>query len=184
MNRSVIFLIKAMSDINEVIEKYTNMIHSIVQKNISLKNDLYEDYIQEGYEALIGAYHNYDSNKSKFCTYAYHAIKNRIIAYINKDIRQYKSREASVEDYNINKIDEGDIYNKGLSRVIVKKLFDKVTLTKKQYDCIRYRFGFDGDPKTFEQIGNIMGIKRPSAYQLYKNAMTRFKTFIKENEQT
>jgi RNA polymerase primary sigma factor len=59
----------------------------------------------------------------------------------------------------------------------INKLLEK--LSSKQRDIIRLRFGFEnGQTKTLEEIGQIMGVTRERIRQIEKKALERLKILI------
>lgn len=52
-------------------------------------------------------------------------------------------------------------------------------LTEKQQTVIRMRFGFDGDPKTLEEVGHHFGVTREAVRQLEKKALKNLKLLAK-----
>ena len=76
----------ADSEEKMVIDNYGLVVSQAV-KFIAQKQDL-DDYIQIGLIGLLKAIRNYDSEKSKFSTFATVCIRNEILKFIKKQNRQ------------------------------------------------------------------------------------------------
>lgn len=83
----------------EMIIKYTRLVHYVAQKyNSSLKPGMldYDDLVQEGMIGLVNAIKFHDPEKGSFKTYAYHWISGKIRVAIDDRAGTFKSRRSWV----------------------------------------------------------------------------------------
>ncbi|CCQ90906.1 RNA polymerase sigma factor [Nitrospina gracilis 3/211] len=68
-------------------------------------------------------------------------------------------------------------YDDQIMRDTLRKKIDDLLhhLSPREEKIIRMRFGFDGDPKTLEEIGQAMGLSRERVRQIEKRAKMRLK---------
>ncbi|WP_285766419.1 sigma-70 family RNA polymerase sigma factor [Peribacillus sp. SI8-4] len=71
-----------MTDFSAITEKFTPMIHHIIQSLSIYKNK--EEYFQVGLIALWESYRNFNADHGKFHNYAYTVIKGRIMNELKK----------------------------------------------------------------------------------------------------
>ena len=65
-----------------------------------------------------------------------------------------------------------------------EKIFEYLNKLSERYrEVIMMRYGFEGEPKTFQEIGKSLGITRQRAEQIEKTVLRMITTMIKEDGQ-
>ena len=95
------------------------------------------------------------------------SINSKVDDYENTELGDFISDEQeSPEEYFI---------NKNMSKEI-KKLLIQCNLSERMNNVLIYRYGLDGsDPKTLEEIGQILGVTRERVRQIELNALNKIK---------
>ena len=91
----------SMITASDYFDKYIPLVHKIFNKYFSDQMNYREDLIQEGYMALWNACGGFDESLGiKFITYAYRAIKNGMVTYIERFIYKYpvQSLDAAISE--------------------------------------------------------------------------------------
>ena len=148
--------------LNEKIYKYTQAVKKLEQKfGIEPTEDVLADYLGYSVEDV-------------------NAIKN--IIYCNN----YVSLDGYIGDEDDNSLldfiaDESNVeeeyYRSELNTVVEEVLG---TLTEKEAEVIRYRFGFiDGKKRTLEEVGNIYGVTRERIRQIETKAIRKLRNPVR-----
>ena len=154
----------------KLIEDNINLVYYVVKKYYP--NYLHdEDIIQEGMVGLCKAVNGYDSDKSKFSTYATQCILNQIRYYFRQNSKHYEVLSydrviENVEDESLTFLDTiyGD-EDVGLGVINFKMFYEKLSESEQELiDLLAIR--------TEREIGKILGIPQGS--------VSRKKTLIKK----
>ena len=153
-----------------LIEDNINLVYYVIKKYYP--NYLYdEDIVQEGMVGLCKAVNAYDSDKSKFSTFAARCILNQIKYYFRKnskhyDVLSYDRVIENIEDESITFLDmicgEEDV---GLGVINFKMFYEKLSENEQEFvDLLATH--------TEREIGEILGMAQGS--------VSRRKTIIKK----
>lgn len=151
--------------------KYSKYINDDIVKlvyNIAFsynKNFLdFDDLIQEGFLGLYKAYNSYNSSKNvSFKTYAYYWIKKQISEYVKKNRKIKIFEEFELEDLSYEEKFDFDEKN------IDFKTDELDFLEQKVLDL------FYNHKKTFNEISEILNLKREKIRQIYSKALRKIK---------
>lgn len=102
----------------QVLRDYEPMIHHIIQKK-NLYGE-FQDLMQEGRIALMKALDTYSPEKSKFSSYAFTVIKNRLFSYVKRN------------NTTVNGKGHGGIYMVGDGILEVTPTYDKTNEVKEE----------------------------------------------------
>ncbi len=185
------------------LEQNLGLVISVVSKYFPCYVDIL-DLIQEGNIALNKAIELFNpSLGNEFSTYAYHAIRNNIITYLNKS--QKKHNHLSLEE-DINNIEEinnkpnksnktlmeilPDISNVDLNEQVeesnIKEVISNLInrINKPRWKAVlELRYGFrDGMCYTYEEIGVIINTHRSRVEQIDKALLKNLNNCINKNE--
>ena len=83
---------KQEMEFNEIVEKYSQMIYSIIHKLHIQQNE--EEFYQEGLIALWYAWTRYEESKANFSTYAYWTVRGMLLNLIKEDRRFHETHCA------------------------------------------------------------------------------------------
>ncbi len=201
--------------LDELLEKNRGVICKLANKYLrAAKEHEFDDLFNSGVIGFINAAKRYDFNnekKASFITYAVHYINRYIYDCVNgrsdKEIENNKlynstislytpiGNEEDVElldtiedvDYSFENIDY-QILLKQLRNELEEVMKDKLTL--KQREVIQFRYGWNTEPMTLKEIGDILGHTRERIRQIEAKTlrdirktpwgMTKGKEYVKE----
>lgn len=149
-----------------------------------------DDLISIGTIGLIKGIDSFDDSKNiRLATYAARCIENELLMMMrsdkksSKDMYLYDSIGSDKEGNEINLLDiieyeDEDIVERITMDGYIEKLdmVMKKTLTDREYDIIRLRYGLDGDnEKTQREIADKYGISRSYVSRIEKTALNKLK---------
>ncbi|MCI5587632.1 MAG: RNA polymerase sporulation sigma factor SigK [Lachnospiraceae bacterium] len=149
-----------------------------------------DDLISIGTIGLIKGIDSFDDSKNiRLATYAARCIENELLMMMrsdkksSKDMYLYDSIGSDKEGNEINLLDiieyeDEDIVERITMDSYIEKLDEimKKTLTDREYDIIRLRYGLDGDnEKTQREIADKYGISRSYVSRIEKTALNKLK---------
>lgn len=149
-----------------------------------------DDLISIGTIGLIKGIDSFDESKNiRLATYAARCIENELLMMMrsdkksSKDMYLYDSIGSDKEGNEINLLDiieyeDEDIVERITMDSYIEKLdvVMKKTLTDREYDIIRLRYGLDGDnEKTQREIADKYGISRSYVSRIEKTALNKLK---------
>lgn len=149
-----------------------------------------DDLISIGTIGLIKGIDSFDDSKNiRLATYAARCIENELLMMMrsdkksSKDMYLYDSIGSDKEGNEINLLDiieyeDEDIVERITMDSYIEKLdmVMKKTLTDREYDIIRLRYGLDGDnEKTQREIADKYGISRSYVSRIEKTALNKLK---------
>lgn len=177
--------------LDELLEKNRGIINKIANKYLrATKEHEFDDLFNSGVIGFINAAKRYDFNnerKASFITYAIHYINRFIYDCVNgrsdKEIENNKLYNSTVSlykpigndedvklvdtiegvDYSFENIDY-QILLKQLRNELEEVMRDKLTL--KQREVIQFRYGWNTEPMTLKEIGDILGHTRERIRQI------------------
>ena len=156
--------------------------------NVGVKD--MDDLISIGTIGLIKGIDSFDDSKNiRLATYAARCIENELLMMMrsdkksSKDMYLYDSIGSDKEGNEINLLDiieyeDEDIVERITMDSYIEKLDEimKKTLTDREYDIIRLRYGLDGDnEKTQREIADKYGISRSYVSRIEKTALNKLK---------
>lgn len=201
--------------LDELLERNRGIINKIANKYLrATKEHEFDDLFNSGVIGFVNAAKRYDfsnEKKASFITYAVHYINRYIYICVNgksdKEMENNKlfnstvslytpvGKEEDVElldtiedvDYSFENIDY-QILLKQLRSELEEVMRDKLTL--KQREVIQFRYGWNTEPMTLKEIGDILGHTRERIRQIEAKTlrdirktpwgMTRGKEYVKE----
>ncbi|MCY9853344.1 RNA polymerase sigma factor RpoD/SigA [Vibrio mediterranei] len=93
-----------------------------------------------------------------------------------------KDHLQTIDDDDVFELPEKDIATQNLNKALLS-LVD--SLPEKQRTILHHRFGLlDDEPKTLEQVGEIVGVTRERVRQIQKNAMETLRDKLKRQDVT
>lgn len=149
-----------------------------------------DDLISIGTIGLIKGIDSFDDSKNiRLATYAARCIENELLMMMrsdkksSKDMYLYDSIGSDKEGNEINLLDiieyeDEDIVERITMDSYIEKLdvVMKKTLTDREYDIIRLRYGLDGDnEKTQREIADKYGISRSYVSRIEKTALNKLR---------
>lgn len=149
-----------------------------------------DDLISIGTIGLIKGIDSFDESKNiRLATYAARCIENELLMMMrsdkksSKDMYLYDSIGSDKEGNEINLLDiieyeDEDIVERITMDSYIEKLdvVMKKTLTDREYDIIRLRYGLDGDnEKTQREIADKYGISRSYVSRIEKTALNKLR---------
>lgn len=152
-----------------------------------------DDLISIGTIGLIKGIDSFDESKNiRLATYAARCIENELLMMMrsdkksSKDMYLYDSIGSDKEGNEINLLDiieyeDEDIVERITMDSYIEKLdvVMKKTLTDREYDIIRLRYGLDGDnEKTQREIADKYGISRSYVSRIEKTALNKLRIVL------
>lgn len=152
-----------------------------------------DDLISIGTIGLIKGIDSFDDSKNiRLATYAARCIENELLMMMrsdkksSKDMYLYDSIGSDKEGNEINLLDiieyeDEDIVERITMDGYIEKLdmVMKKTLTDREYDIIRLRYGLDGDnEKTQREIADKYGISRSYVSRIEKTALNKLRIVL------
>ncbi|MEQ8154994.1 MAG: sigma-70 family RNA polymerase sigma factor [Clostridiaceae bacterium] len=150
-----------------------------------------EDLKQEGYIGLITAANRYDLNnhkKAKFITYATYWIYQKMQRFIScRNTNDEKSLNESIGDDEGNTKelidsleDENNHYESIEDKIFNQQLRAEIEeammiLTLRQREVLKLHYGFDMEPMTLQEIGDLFEIDRKTAYSQEVTALGKLR---------
>lgn len=149
-----------------------------------------DDLISIGTIGLIKGIDSFDESKNiRLATYAARCIENELLMMMrsdkksSKDMYLYDSIGSDKEGNEINLLDiieyeDEDIVERITMDSYIEKLdvVMKKTLTDREYDIIKLRYGLDGDnEKTQREIADKYGISRSYVSRIEKTALNKLR---------
>lgn len=119
---------------SELLSGYCNIVRDLANKYYRVGCDDYENYVQEGYIALIDAIYGYKDESIEFSTFCYTAIKNHLLSVLRYDNQLSPlSRDAVClkRDFEKCRKSLGDFCQD-------EEIFEKLSWTKKQIELYRH----------------------------------------------
>lgn len=127
---------KLTEEQKKMVENNHNLIYGYCMKKKLNIDDWYGDLAI----SLCEAVQNYDSNKSKFSTYAYKYFDNKVL-YINRENR-FEKRKINLLKTEIDTENISEEYNDKVSKKVLK---DKYYTLDSEYNCNLIMEKFDND---------------------------------------
>lgn len=173
---------------NKLIEHNLRLVAHIMKKYYTAAEDS-DDLISIGTIGLIKGINTYRSDKGvRLATYASRCIENEILMY-------FRSRKKTAGDVSLNEALDTDSEGNGLSVMDVvayeddldeklgneelcRRLHEVIdtTLTKREAEIIRLRYGIDGTaPKTQQETAESCSISRSYVSRIEKRALEKLK---------
>ena len=173
---------------NKLIEHNLRLVAHIIKKYYANAEDC-DDLISIGTIGLIKGINTYRSDKGvRLATYASRCIENEILMY-------FRSRKKTAGDVSLSDTLDVDGEGNGLSvmdvvayeddldeRLSSEELCGKLrtvidtTLTKREAEIIRLRYGLDGaEPKTQQETAEICSISRSYVSRIEKRALEKLR---------
>lgn len=152
-----------------------------------------DDLISIGTIGLIKGIDSFDDSKNiRLATYAARCIENELLMMMrsdkksSKDMYLYDSIGSDKEGNEINLLDiieyeDEDIVERITMESYIEKLdvAMKKTLTDREYNIIRLRYGLDGDnEKTQREIADKYGISRSYVSRIEKTALNKLRIVL------
>lgn len=152
-----------------------------------------DDLISIGTIGLIKGIDSFDDSKNiRLATYAARCIENELLMMMrsdkksSKDMYLYDSIGSDKEGNEINLLDiieyeDEDIVERITMDSYIEKLdvAMKKTLTDREYNIIRLRYGLDGDnEKTQREIADKYGISRSYVSRIEKTALNKLRIVL------
>lgn len=164
---------------NQIVQSNLRLVVSIAKKHVSPLSEFFE-MVSDGNMSLMRAVDKFDYSRGfKFSTYASWAImKNFARTVPDERVRRDRyqtGREEFLETAVGTAPEEHENDFLPLVRSTVEKLL--ASLSERERDIIRLRFGLDGAgvPATLEQIGQQFGVSKERIRQLEARAMGKLR---------
>jgi RNA polymerase primary sigma factor len=151
------------AEIRSSLEKYVPMAKSIAKKYVN-SNLSYDDLVQEGLLGLLEAEDKYNFQKgTKYSTFAYTVMKNRILTYCTKE---QKARR------NLYPLDEKRKNEPRRKAESINLFYMPNEMPEMERKVLRHIYK---EGKTLKEASGLLGIRRERAAQLKKLALRRLK---------
>lgn len=177
--------------LSTLIEQNTGIVYKLVNKfYIEGTNSIdKEDLEQEGFIGLIIAANKYDFNnpkKANFITYAIHWIYSKISRFINQ---KNTNNEISVytptneedttlldmlkDEKNQYEVVEDRLYHEQLRNELETVMRENNTLRERE--VLKLNYGWDNEPMTLKEIGELFNVTGSMARQIKAKAMRKLR---------
>lgn len=161
--------------INQLIKRLTFLVCARIKHH---KNSpFYDDLLQEGKLGILKAIQDFDPERGRnFFMFATWHIQTKIRRFLQKENQKREIPSGDIFGnetlYSDPEISFG-IETREDQAIILKALS---FLSDGDRNVIIMRFGFDGEgPKTFQQIGRVLGISKQRAQQIEVGALKRLR---------
>lgn len=150
-----------------------------------------EDYMQEGFLAVLRAAEHFNPDKgASFKTYAWAAVKNAIYTIIRKEYNNLfgvelpedeNEQQTDQENEDDEVITEPDLYRLNPEQVLIQKewtnnIHDSIwQLTPRENTWIRFRYGFGNDPHSLAESARTFYLSENRGNDLEKSALKHLK---------
>lgn len=155
---------------NRLVSRLAFLVHSKIRAHRGLP--IYDDLLQEGRLGIMRALEDFDPERGKnFFMFATWHIQTRVRRFLGREMRR---KETPVGDALLTESApeiRGELETKEDRKALMKALS---FLPDSDRRVLVMRFGFDGEePRTFQQIGNALGISKQRAQQIEAGALRR-----------
>lgn len=155
-------------------------LHEQLQKNKKAVKILYEELHREPTDEEVVDYineHKMLVQKNSIMTLEKYREYNK---YFSNEISLYTTIGEEEDSFLIDFIEDEDTSNveDEATGELVRNKIDEVlndVLTPKEKNIIYLRYGFNGEPKTLEEIGQIYGVTRERVRQIQVKALNKLK---------
>lgn len=161
--------------INQLIKRLTFLVCSKIKCH---KNSpFYDDLLQEGKLGILKAIQDFDPERGRnFFMFATWHIQTKVRRFLQKETQKREIPSGDIfgnETLYDNPETSFGIETCEDQRIILKALS---FLPDSDRNVLIMRFGFDGEePKTFQQIGRVLGISKQRAQQIEVGALRRLR---------
>ncbi len=158
--------------VNQVVSRLTFLVHSRIR--VHKGSPLYDDLLQEGRLGIMRALQDFEPERGRnFFMFATWHIQTRVRRLL---LREARRSEIPFGDMLMaeNQEEHHDHLEEGESRTAIMRALS--FLPDNDRRVLVMRFGFDGEePRTFQQIGNALGISKQRAQQIEAGALRRLR---------
>ena len=162
-----------------IVSKLSFLVQSRIKKY--KKKNYYGDMLQEGRIGILKAIRKFDKKRSdNFINFALYYIRLQLrIFFSEKKYTYTNANNKNIINYTINKFEEeeyenNEVFNKCDNFLSVKKAINLLTNGDSR-KILTLHFGFDGVPKTFEQISKILGVTKQRIQQIQIGVLEKLK---------
>ncbi len=172
---------------NHIVNANVRLVVSIVKKFADLKNN-FDELFSEGVLALMRAADKFDYARGyRFSTYATCAIRRELANYVEKQARRRQRFHSGVGDLLQTSLEppmpaslppqtHSDLYLK------LKKLLSSLDGREKKILMARYGFHSDERKRTFQNLGEELGVCKERVRQLEARALQKLRKLAKDVE--
>jgi len=163
---------KKASLANQVVSRLTFLVHSRIR--LHKGSPLYDDLLQEGRLGIMRALQDFEPERGRnFFMFATWHIQTRVRRLL---LREARRCEVPAGDMllteNLTGMPDRLEANESCGAIMKALSF----LSDSDRRVLVMRFGFDGkEPRTFQQIGNELGISKQRAQQIESGALLRLR---------
>ena len=187
-----------------LVESNLELVESLAEKmmnrNLHRSSLTVDDLVSAGYEGLLEAAFNYDSERNVyFKTYATKCIWNTMVAEINRWFPSYTIEVVEImngkpvfvkkkEDL-FTRVDDSEDYPtpsvccdwEAEEASLFETLDDALAhLENKERRLIRARLGYDGKEMKFREIADECGVSTQAVHKHYNNTVSKLRTFFED----
>lgn len=162
-----------------------------IANRLSNSKDDFDNYFSEGSSILLYAISKFDYSRGfRFSTYATHAIQRHLYRVIQKESKQ----AVNLPDENIEFFESGaprkqeaPEYRSEQAEPFTAEVLSRIDdiLDEREKMIVRGRFGLDGtgEEKTYQVLGDALGLSKEGARQLFNRALDKLNKDLKPIEE-
>jgi RNA polymerase sigma factor (sigma-70 family) len=107
-------------------------------------------------------------------------LKTYAVPITSLNVKLNDEDDESAELMDVVVDDKHDVENGAINNVMrteVRELFKKCNLKEKEIAVLKLYYGFDDEPKTFKEIGEILGVTYQRVEQIHQTALKRIRLY-------
>ena len=152
-----------------------------IASRLAHSEEQFDEYFGEGTSILLYAIDKFDYTRGfRFSTYATHAVQRHLYRVINRQNRR-RQREFASEQQNLTEQpelpSETPEFRDEQSIAKLQEIMERIDqiLDEREQQIVLGRFGLDGtnQQKTFQALGEQLGLSKERARQLFNRGLTK-----------
>lgn len=157
----------------QLVSRLVFLVHSRIRAHKG--SALYDDLLQEGRIAILKALEDFRPERGRnFFMFATWHIQTRVRRFLKREMGRRERPVGDIPETDSGETELQDPVQEREDRSAIMRALD--FLPDHDRRVIVMRFGFDGEePRTFQQIGNALGITRQRAQQIEATALQRLR---------
>lgn len=157
---------------NNLVTRLSFLVHSKIRAHRN--SPMYDDLLQEGRLGIMRALEDFEPERGKnFFMFATWHIQTRVRRFLARETRRHETPVGDALCWEAAPEERDELEAREDHGAIMRALS---FLPDSDRRVLVMRFGFDGEePRTFQQIGNELGISRQRAQQIEALALQRLR---------
>ena len=169
---------------NLLVEANMRLVISLANKYSGGSATKRDDLLSVGGEALLSAVEKFDYRRGfRFSTYAYAAIQRSIFGALRREHRQQRGLVADGHELTASAIRNASSADRQCLEVAearheVQRLLQALEPREREILMLRFGFGADSQPVSFQAIAQQIGLSKQRVASLYQEIMAKLRSRI------